>query len=229
MHSRRMSQDLARYIDHTNLKPDAARADIEKLCAEAVEHKFFSVCVNSSRVALAYHLLEDSDVQVCSVVGFPLGAMDADAKRYETETAVDLGANEIDMVLNVGRFKDGDDDYVVREIRDIVEAAEDRVVKVILETCLLTRDEITRACSLALKAEAHFVKTSTGFGGGGATVEDVAAMRQAVGQAAGVKASGGIRDAKTALAMIDAGATRLGCSSGIAIVTGTDAPVPGRY
>ncbi len=224
-----MSHDIARYIDHTNLKPDASKADIERLCAEAREHKFFSVCVNSSRVALAHHLLEDCDVQVCSVVGFPLGAMDADAKRYETECAVDLGANEIDMVMNIGRFKDGEDDYIVREIRDIVEAAEDRVVKVILETCLLTREEIVRACGLAMQAEAHFVKTSTGFGGGGATVEDVAAMRQAVGVAAGVKASGGIRDGKTAMAMIEAGATRLGCSAGVAILTGTDAPLPGRY
>ncbi len=224
-----MTIDLARYIDHTNLKPDATKEDIETLCAEAAEHNFFSVCVNSSRVALAAHLLDDSETQVCSVVGFPLGAMDADGKRYETELAVDLGANEIDMVMNVGRFKDGEDDFVVREIRDVVEAAEDRVVKVILETCLLTREEIIRASQLVTKAEAHFVKTSTGFGSGGATVEDVRVMRETVGQAAGVKASGGIRDAKTALAMIDAGATRLGCSSGIAIVTGSDAPIAGRY
>lgn len=221
--------DLAQYIDHTNLKPDATRADIEKLCAEADEHRLFNVCVNSSRVALAYHLLDDSDTGICSVVGFPLGAMDADAKRYETEAAVDLGANEIDMVMNVGRFKDGEDDYIVREIRDVIEAAEDRIVKVILETCLLTRDEIIRACTLATKAEAHFVKTSTGFGAGGATIEDVKIMRETVGQSAGVKASGGIRDSEIALAMIDAGATRLGCSSSIAIVTGSDAPLPGRY
>ena len=223
--------DLAQYIDHTNLKPDATKADIEQLCAEAAEHKLFSVCVNSSRVALAYHLLDDSasETRICSVVGFPLGAMDADAKRFETEAAVDLGATEIDMVMNIGRFKDGEDDYVVREIRDVVEAAEDRIVKVILETCLLTRDEIIRACTLVTKAEAHFVKTSTGFGSGGATTEDVKIMRETVGQAAGVKASGGIRDAQIAMAMIDAGATRLGCSNSIAIVTGSDAPVAGRY
>lgn len=223
--------ELAQYIDHTNLKPDAAKADIETLCQEASEYKLFSVCVNSSRVALAYHLLDrsDNETRICSVVGFPLGAMDADAKRYETEAAVDLGANEIDMVINVGRFKDGEDDYIVREIRDVVEAAEDRVVKVILETCLLTREEIIRACILVTRAEAHFVKTSTGFGSGGATIEDVRIMRETVGQAAGVKASGGIRTSEIALAMIDAGATRLGCSSSIAIVTGSDAPVPGRY
>ena len=161
--------ELASYIDHTLLKPDATRAQLEQLCAEAAEHQFSTVCVNGSRVELAYSLLEDCDVQVCTVVGFPLGAMDADAKRYETEVAVDLGASEIDMVMNVGRFKDGEHDYIVREIRDVVEAADDRVVKVILETCLLTNDEIAQACKLVTQAQAHFVKTSTGFGNAGAT------------------------------------------------------------
>lgn len=215
--------ELASYIDHTLLKPDATRAQLEQLCAEAAEHQFSTVCVNGSRVELAYSLLEDSDVQVCTVVGFPLGTMDADAKRYETEVAVDLGASEIDMVMNVGRFKDGEHDYIVREIRDVVEAADDRVVKVILETCLLTNDEIAQACKLVTQAQAHFVKTSTGFGNAGATLEHVRLMRETVGQFAGVKAAGGVRNANDAQAMIEAGATRIGTSNGVAIVSGESA------
>ena len=215
--------ELASYIDHTLLKPDATRAQLEQLCAEAAEHQFSTVCVNGSRVELAYSLLEDSDVQVCTVVGFPLGAMDADAKRYETEVAVDLGASEIDMVMNVGRFKDGEHDYIVREIRDVVEAADDRVVKVILETCLLTNHEIAQACKLVTQAQAHFVKTSTGFGNAGATLEHVKLMRETVGQFAGVKAAGGVRNANDAQAMIEAGATRIGTSNGVAIVSGESA------
>jgi deoxyribose-phosphate aldolase len=215
--------ELTSYIDHTLLKPDATRAQLEQLCAEAAEHQFSTVCVNGSRVELAYSLLEDSDVQVCTVVGFPLGAMDADAKRYETEVAVDLGASEIDMVMNVGRFKDGEHDYTVREIRDVVEAADDRVVKVILETCLLTNDEIAQACKLVTQAQAHFVKTSTGFGNAGATLEHVRLMRETVGQFAGVKAAGGVRNANDAQAMIEAGATRIGTSNGVAIVSGESA------
>ena len=214
--------DLAKYIDHTLLKPDATRAQIETLCAEAAEHNFATVCVNGSRVELAYSLLEESDVQVATVVGFPLGAMEADVKRYETEAAIDAGAGEIDMVMNVGRFKDGDLDFVVREIRDVVEAADDRVVKVILETCLLTDDEIVQACKLVVQSQAHFVKTSTGFGSAGATIEHVKLMRETVGQFAGVKAAGGIRNAADAHAMIEAGATRLGTSGGVAIVSGED-------
>ncbi len=215
--------DLARYIDHTLLKPEATKAQIEQLCAEAAEHQFASVCVNGSRVELAYSLLEDSDVQVCTVVGFPLGAMDADAKRYETEAAVDAGANEIDMVMNVGRFKDGELDCIVREIRDVVEAADDRIVKVILETCLLTNDEIVQACKLVTQAQAHFVKTSTGFNSAGATLEHVKLMRETVGQFAGVKAAGGVRNAADAQAMIEAGATRIGTSNGVAIISGDTA------
>jgi len=214
--------DLAQYIDHTLLKPDATRGQIEKLCAEAAEHNFATVCVNGSRVGLAHSLLEDCDVQVATVVGFPLGAMDADAKRYETEAAVDMGAGEIDMVMNVGRFKDGDHDYIVREIRDVVEAADDRIVKVILETCLLSKDQIEQACKLVVQAQAHFVKTSTGFGSAGATLEHVKLMRETVGQFAGVKAAGGIRDTASAGAMIEAGATRLGTSGGVAIVSGEE-------
>ena len=212
--------DLAPYIDHTLLKPEATREQIESLCAEAAEHKFSTVCVNGSRVELAYSLLEESDVQVAAVVGFPLGSTDADSKRYETEVAIDQGAGEIDMVMNVGRFKDGDHDYIVREIRDVVEAADDHVVKVILETCLLTDTQIEQACKLVVQAQAHFVKTSTGFSSAGATIEHVELMRETVGQFAGVKAAGGIRDAATARAMIEAGATRLGTSNGVAIVTG---------
>ena len=215
-----LMSDLAPYIDHTLLKPEATREQIESLCTEAAEYKFSTACVNGSRVELAYSLLEESDVQVAAVVGFPLGAAEADSKRYETEVAIDQGAGEIDMVMNVGRFQDGDHDYIVREIRDVVEAADDHVVKVILETCLLTDAQIEQACKLVVQAQAHFVKTSTGFGSAGATIEHVELMRETVGQFAGVKAAGGIRDAATARAMIEAGATRLGTSNGIAIVTG---------
>jgi deoxyribose-phosphate aldolase len=211
---------LAAFIDHTLLKPDATARDIEKLCAEAGEHGFFSVCVNGSRVELARHLLDGTDVKVGCVVGFPLGAMASDAKRYETEVAIDEGAQEIDVVLNLGRLKDGDGKFVLRELCDIVEAADERPVKVILETCLLTREEKILACHLAVESGARFVKTSTGLSAGGATIEDVTLLRETVGPKFGVKASGGIRDTKTALAMIQAGATRLGTSSGILVLEG---------
>ncbi len=222
-------KDLARTIDHTLLKPDATARQIETLCAEAREHGFFSVCINGSRVELARHLLDGTDVKVATVVGFPLGAMNADAKRYETEAAIDDGAQEIDVVLNIGRLKDGDDQYVLRELRDVVEAADERTVKVIIETCLLTQEEKVRACRLILDSGAHFVKTSTGFNTGGATVEDVKLLRQTVGPKFGVKASGGIRDAATALKMIDAGATRLGTSNGVAILKGLAQSAGGGY
>jgi deoxyribose-phosphate aldolase len=211
---------LAAFIDHTLLKPDASLAQIQKICAEAREHHFFSVCVNGSWVATAYQLLEDSDVKIASVVGFPLGAMSSDAKRFETEAAIDDGASELDLVLNIARLKAGDDKYVLREIIDVVEAADERTVKVILETCLLTDEEKVRACHLVVESGAHFVKTSTGFSTGGATIADVKLMRETVGPKFGVKASGGIRDMTTALAMIEAGATRLGTSAGVAIVQG---------
>jgi len=213
-------QDLARYIDHTLLKPDATARAIEQLCAQAREHGFCAVCVNGSRVELARHFLDGSEVKVATVVGFPLGAADSDAKRFETEVAIDHGAQEIDVVLNLGRLKDGDDKYVLRELRDVVEAADERTVKVILEACLLTREEKIRACELVVEAGAHFVKTSTGFSTGGATIEDVKLLREIVGPKFGVKAAGGIRDTATALAMIEAGATRLGTSSGVTIVQG---------
>jgi len=220
---------LAGYIDHTVLKADATAADIEKLCAEAREHKFFSVCVNGSWVAQARHLLDGTEVKVASVAGFPLGAMAADVKRFETEAAVDEGAHEIDVVLNLARLKDGDDKYVLRELRDVVEAADERTVKVILETCLLTNEQKVRACRLVVESGAHFVKTSTGFGTGGATVEDVKLMRETVGPKFGVKASGGIRNAQTALAMIAAGATRLGTSASVAIIKGLGDSPPAAY
>ncbi len=219
-----LPQDLlAKFIDHTLLKPDASAADIEKLCREALQHRFHSVCVNGSRVVQARALVEDSDVKVAAVVGFPLGAMDADAKRYETEIAIDMGAEEIDLVLNIGRLKEGDAKYVLRELRDVVEAADERPVKVIIETCLLTREEKVLACQLVVDSGAKFIKTSTGFSTGGATIEDVRLLREHVGPKFGVKASGGIRDTAAALAMIEAGATRLGTSAGIAIVTGLKA------
>jgi deoxyribose-phosphate aldolase len=217
-------QNLASYIDHTLLKPEATAKEVEQLCAEARQHGFHSVCVNSSRVVQACSLLADTRVIVASVIGFPLGGMDGDAKRYETELAIDLGAEEIDVVLNVGKLKDGDDRYVLRELRDVVEAASERSVKVILETCLLTREEVVRACHLAVDAGARFVKTSTGFNRAGASVEDVKLMREAVGADFGVKASGGIRDRATAEAMIAAGANRLGTSASVRIVAGLETP-----
>ncbi|HEY9510918.1 MAG TPA: deoxyribose-phosphate aldolase [Verrucomicrobiae bacterium] len=210
--------ELAAYIDHTLLKPDATARDIEKLCAEAREHKFYSVCVNGGWVDHARALLEDTDVKVACVVGFPLGAMSGDVKRFEAEAAIDDGAQEIDLVINLGRLKDGNDKYVLRELRDVVEAADERPVKVILETSLLSREEKIRACELVVESGAHFVKTSTGFNAGGATLDDVKLLREAVGEKFGVKASGGIRDLKAALAMIEAGATRLGTSASVAII-----------
>ena len=216
---------LAACIDHTLLKPDATALDIDRLCEEAIAHRFFSVCVHGSRVIRAADRLENSPVKVTCVVGFPLGAAEGDVKRYETEVAVDHGAAEIDMVMNIGRFKDGEFAVVLREIRDVVEAADERPVKVILETSLLTLDEITKACQLAEEGGAKFVKTSTGFGTVGATLEGVRHMRSVVSPEMGVKASGGIRDFDMAFAMIQAGATRLGTSSGIAILEGIK-PVP---
>ncbi len=208
-----MSQpEFAHHIDHTLLKPEAGPAQIEALCQEARNFGFFAVCVNGSWVSLAAQLLEDSGVKVASVVGFPLGAMEADAKRFEAEAAIDSGAQEIDMVLNLGRLKAGDDAYVLREIRDVVEASDERVVKVILETGALTREEKIRACELVLDSGAQFVKTCTGFGPGRATVEDVKLLREVVGPNFGVKASGGIPDPASAQALLEAGANRLGTS-----------------
>jgi deoxyribose-phosphate aldolase len=214
--------DLARLMDHTLLKAEATRADIEQLCREAREHGFFSVCVNGSRLIQAHAFLEGSAVQICAVIGFPLGAADSDVKRFETEAAIDADAHEVDVVLNIGRLKDGDFSYVLRELNDVVEAADERPVKVILETGLLTRDEKLTACRIVVDSGAHFVKTSTGFTGTGATLDDVRLLRAAVGAKFGVKASGGIRDTATALAMLDAGASRLGTSASVAILKGLE-------
>lgn len=212
------AQGLAASIEHALLRADATAREIEALCAEARQYGFHSVCVNGSRVLLACGLLADSVVKVVSTVGFPLGAADADAKRFETEAAIDNGAHEIDVVMNLGRFKDGDHVGVLRELRDVVEAADERPVKVIIETGLLHRDEKITACQLVLDSGAQFVKTSTGFNAGGATVEDVRLLRETVGARFGVKAAGGIRNLEMALALLEAGADRIGTSSGAAIM-----------
>jgi deoxyribose-phosphate aldolase len=209
---------IATYIDHTLLRADATIKDIERLCAEARKYSFCCVCINGSWVSDACRLLAGSSVKVAAVVGFPLGAMSGEAKRYETETAIGAGAHEIDVVLNIGRLRQGDDSYALHELSEIVRASGGRTVKVILETCLLNREEKIRGCRLVMDSGAHFVKTSTGFSSGGATVEDVALMRATVGAAFGIKAAGGIRDAKTAIEMIEAGATRIGTSAGIIII-----------
>jgi deoxyribose-phosphate aldolase len=213
--------DVKKYIDHTLLKPDATKAQIDKLCDEAKEYGFYSVCVNSSWVEYCAKRLRGSGVKICAVVGFPLGAMDRRAKGSETRHAVEAGADEIDMVINVGELKSGNVKLVEEDIRWVVRSTRQKtVVKVIIEAALLTDDEKILACQLAKKAEADFVKTSTGFAKGGATVTDVALMRRTVGPKMGVKAAGGIRSFQDALNMINAGATRLGTSSSIAIVSG---------
>ena len=213
--------DLARLIDHTLLKPDATAEQVRQLCAEARQYHFHSVCVNPIFVALAQRELADSEVTVCSVIAFPLGATTTAAKVAETRQAVADGAGEIDMVIAIGALKGGDHDYVRRDIAEVKQACGLSLLKTIIETCLLTDDEKVKACLLAKEAGADFVKTSTGYGGGGATVEDVALMRRTVGPTMGVKASGGIRSLAQALAMVQAGATRIGASSGIAMITAT--------
>ena len=209
---------IAKYIDHTLLAADATESGIVKLCNEAREYHFASVCVNGTWVKKAVELLKGSDVHVCTVVGFPLGAMETRAKAFEAEEAVRCGADEIDMVINIGYLKSGMLDAVLDDIKAVRKATEGKILKVIIETCLLSDDEKRTACELSEKAGADFVKTSTGFSKGGATAEDVALMKATVGDRLGVKASGGVRDYKSAKAMIDAGATRIGASSGIAIV-----------
>ena len=209
---------LNKYIDHTILKATASSTDVQKLCEEAIEHEFYSVCVNGCYVADAKHLLQGTDVKIAAVVGFPLGAMTTAAKVFEAKEAVENGASEIDMVINVAKLKDGEFEYVENEIRQIKEAIGDNVLKVIIETCYLTDEEKVKACELSLAAKADFVKTSTGFGTDGATYEDVKLMKSVVGDNAKVKASGGVRDKETAQKYIDLGAERLGTSSGIDIV-----------
>lgn len=208
---------IASLIDHTNLKPDARRKDIERLCEEAVEHRFASVCVNPCYARLAAELLRGSGVKVCCVVGFPLGASSTESKAFEAAKAAADGAEEIDMVINISWLKDGEYGLVKSDIAAVVDAVPKCPVKVILETCLLEKEEIAVACGLAAEAGASFVKTSTGFSKGGASVEDVALMRLTVGDRLGVKASGGIRDYETAAAMVAAGASRLGTSQSLAI------------
>jgi len=214
------SQQTARYVDHTLLKPNATQEEIAKLCEEARAYCFASVCVNPSYVSLAAQLLRGSGVKVCTVVGFPLGSTTPTVKAIEARDAIANGADEIDMVINVGALKSGNDALVYDDIRAVREATRGKILKVILETSLLSNEEKVRACAASKKAGADFVKTSTGFSGGGATVEDVKLMRQTVGPLMGVKASGGIRDTQTAEQMIAAGATRLGTSASVAIVTG---------
>ena len=209
---------LNKYIDHTILKATASSSDVQKLCEEAIEHEFYSVCVNGCYVADAKHLLQGTDVKVAAVVGFPLGAMTTAAKVFEAKEAVENGASEIDMVINVAKLKDEEFEYVENEIRQIKEAIGDNVLKVIIETCYLTDEEKVKACELSLVAKADFVKTSTGFGTGGATYEDVKLMKSVVGDNAKVKASGGVRDKETAQKYVELGAERLGTSSGISIM-----------
>lgn len=211
-------RELARWIDHTMLKPDATREEIEKICHEAIEFGFASVCVNPTWVPLAYKKLRGNEPKVCTVVGFPLGATFPEVKALETELAVERGADEIDMVINIGALKSGDYDLVEHDIRSVVRAAGRRIVKVIIETCLLTDEEKVKACTLAKIAGANYVKTSTGFSKGGATVKDVALMRKVVGAEMGVKASGGVRSYEEACKMVEAGATRIGASASVAIV-----------
>ncbi|MFZ3588207.1 deoxyribose-phosphate aldolase [Bacillus sp. DJP31] len=216
-----MAVDIGRMIDHTLLKADATRAEVEKLCAEAKSYNFASVCVNPTWVKLSAELLTGTEVKVCTVIGFPLGATTSDTKAFETSHAIQNGATEVDMVINIGALKDKHDELVEQDIRAVVDAAKGKaLVKVIIETSLLTEEEKIRACKLAVSAGTDFVKTSTGFSTGGATIEDISLMRETVGPSLGVKASGGVRDAEATHAMIAAGATRIGASSGIAIVKG---------
>ena len=213
---------IAAMIDHTLLKPEATPAQIEKLCAEAAEYHFASVCVNPVYIPLAARLLKGTGVKVCCVVRFPLGAIAPEQKAAEAASCAAMGAEELDMVIHVGAAKAGDWALVQRDIEGVVKAAAGHTVKVIIETCLLTDEEKVKACEAAKAAGAHFVKTSTGFSTGGATTHDIALMRKTVGPEMGVKASGGIRDYETAMAMIEAGANRIGASAGIAIVAAAE-------
>ncbi|WP_191560779.1 deoxyribose-phosphate aldolase [Metabacillus idriensis] len=218
-----MSVNIGSMIDHTALKPETTKAQIEALCAEAKEYKFASVCVNPTWVETAAALLKGTDVKVCTVIGFPLGATTVETKAFETKDAIAKGATEVDMVINIGALKDKNDELVESDIRAVVDAAKGKALtKVIIEASLLTEEEKVRACELSVKAGADFVKTSTGFSTGGATAEDIALMRKTVGPDLGVKASGGVRDRAGALAMVEAGATRIGASAGISIVKGEE-------
>ena len=212
--------NIAKYIDHTVLKATTTSQDVKKLCLEAKEYGFYSVCVNGCFVKECKELLKDSNVKIAAVVGFPLGAMTKSSKIFEAREAIENGANEIDMVINVGKLLEGDSKYVEDEIREIKEAIGENVLKVIIETCYLNEEQKMLACELSLNANADFVKTSTGFGTAGATFEDVILMKKMVGDNAEVKASGGVKSYETAEKYIELGATRLGTSSGIEIIKG---------
>ena len=216
----KVNSDLGSMIDHTLLKPEATREEVITLCDEARQYRFASVCINPGWVRLAHDCLKGSTVKVCTVVGFPLGATTTLTKVMETRDAIANGADEIDMVINIGALKNRQDDWVESDIREVVRASEGRIVKTIFETALLSDDEVIRASQMAKRAGADFVKTSTGFGPGGATAHHVALMRKTVGPDMGVKASGGIRDQETALKMVNAGATRIGASASVKIVRG---------
>ncbi len=214
-----MEQNLASYMDHTILKPETTKEEVKKLCEEAKQYGFASVCVNSYYVPFVKQQLAGSEVATCCVVGFPLGAMSTKAKAYETKVSVEDGATEVDMVINIGALKDQEYQLVKEDIEAVVAATKgNALVKVIIETCLLTQEEIKIACQLAVEAKADFVKTSTGFSTGGAKKEDVALMKETVGTKAKVKASGGIRSKETAMEMIAAGADRIGTSNAVKIV-----------
>ncbi len=216
-----MAQNFARMIDHTLLKAEATKEQIEKLCAEAKQFNFASVCVNPTWVKQSSELLQGSDVLVCTVIGFPLGANTPAVKAFEVKDAIANGANEVDMVINIGALKDKNYDLVQADIAAVVEAAKgSALVKVIIESCLLTDEEKVKACELAVAAGADYVKTSTGFSTGGATAADIALMRKTVGPDLGVKASGGVRSLEDMKSMVEAGATRIGASSGVAIMNG---------
>ena len=210
---------LNKYIDHTLLKADATQESIKELCRQAKEYDFMSVCINSSNIELAKEELKGTDVKICTVIGFPLGATTTESKVFETTDAIEKGADEVDMVLNIGALKSKNFDIVLRDISEVAKAAHNKgkILKVILETCLLEKDEIIKACQLSKEAGADFVKTSTGFSTGGAKEEDVALMRKTVSERVKVKASGGIRDYKKSLEMIEKGADRLGVSAGVNI------------
>ncbi len=222
---------LARMIDHTLLKPEATRQQVEELCAEAKQYSFASVCINPSFVKLSAKMLKDTSVKVCTVIGFPLGATSTEAKAFEAERAIRDGAREVDMVINIGMLKSGEYDYVEKDIAAVTATAHkmDAIAKVIIETGLLTDEEKVKACILAKRARADFVKTSTGFAKGGATVGDIALMRRVVGPELGVKASGGVRTLEQAKALIESGADRIGASASVKIVTGESTPTPTTY
>ncbi len=209
---------LAKYFDHTILNPAATKEQVDQVCKEAVEYGFFSVCVNPFRVKMVAEKLTGSNVKVCSVVGFPLGAATPKIKALETRAAIEDGAHEIDMVINVGALQDNDFETVKADIKAVVKAAKGKIVKVIIETCLLNQDQKIKACEIAREAGAHFVKTSTGFSVGGATLDDVSLMKKEVGDELKVKASGGIKTLENVNAMIKAGADRIGASAGAAII-----------